>query len=141
MKKSTGSLGSRGKRENKKESRGPNVGGSYVTFGPRLFVSKRGYSYLLLMLPHSAAQLWHSAAHFVQWSSLNIPHSCAHSLQIVSHNLHKSIACFASFDINYAASLQIHAHSLKVAMQFFLLFTSGSLRHRVIHSIQACAHL
>ena len=97
-------------------------------------------NYISTIILHSFAQFWHSVAHFLQWSSLNIPHSSAHSSQIVSHSLHKSAACLESIDMNDDASLQMHAHSLRVAIQFFLAWTSDSFKQSFVHSSHAWAH-
>lgn len=93
------------------------------------------------MALHSVAHALHSAAHFTQWSSLNIAHSAAHFSHMVAQSLHKSFANWASEDMKHDACLHIDAHSIKIPMQVFLACTSGSFKHSTIHSSHACAHL
>ena len=86
---------------------------------------------------HSSAQEVHSAAHFVQWSSLNIPHSVAHFLQMVAQSLQISLENSESEDIKQAAFVQMLAHAFNVPMHLTRACTSCSFRQSIKHSSHA----
>ena len=80
------------------------------------------------------------SAHFLQWSSLNISHSCAHFSHIVAQIAQCAIENPPLIDIIAADIWHIMAHSTKILTQFFLAFRSGSFKHALKHSKHACAH-
>ena len=89
------------------ETPSPRIDSSEAEFAKKDYVD---------MALHSLAQEVHSAAHFTQWSSLNIPHSVAHFLQIVAQSLQRSLENSESEDMKQAASLQMLAHAFNVLM-------------------------
>lgn len=91
------------------------------------------------MVLHSFAQEEHSAAHFLQWSSLNCSHSAAHFSQTAAQSLQMSLENCEFDDMEQAASLQMPAHALNVLMHVTRACTSCSFKQSMKHSLHACA--